>query len=352
MLMKKQTPKIDSYCNDLITVIVPVYNDTAENLKACLVSICSSTYKALEIIIVDDGSEPALSEKYRLLCNKTSDNRLRYIYNSHFGAGMARQAGIKIATGTYIAFCDSDDKVDPDMYFQLALQCKKKQADAAFGLLAYTDNKKTKIFKDLTEAEYFQNDITNELIPLLLGYDRQGRIMHASVCRAIYKKEIITCYDVCFSQLCFSEDLFFNLNFLVNCNHVVTTEKLCYYYNVNTNSVTNSYNADRFDKTLLVYNSLLIWIKKYNLHQENNKSRIAAWFISQLSVIIKNEILLNPDKHIADKRLFAYINSQDVKAALKMLKIKKPFSLLIFSILMKLRQKHLLKLAIKIIYNS
>lgn len=92
--------------NDLVTVIVPVYN-VKEYLPECIESIINQTYKNLEIIIVDDGSTDGSAE----ICDKLKkkDNRVVVIHQKNRGAGMARNAGLRFANGVYIGFVDADD---------------------------------------------------------------------------------------------------------------------------------------------------------------------------------------------------------------------------------------------------
>ncbi len=95
--------------NELISVIVPVYN-VEEYLRKCLDSIISQTYINLEIILVDDGSPdncPVICDEYA-----AKDSRIKVIHKENGGLSDARNAGTKIASGEYITYIDSDDYVD------------------------------------------------------------------------------------------------------------------------------------------------------------------------------------------------------------------------------------------------
>ena len=96
----------------VISVIVPVYN-VERWLDRCVTSIVGQTYKNLEIILIDDGSTDKSSE----MCDAWSrlDNRIRVIHKANGGLSSARNAGLGIATGTRIAFVDSDDWIDSEM---------------------------------------------------------------------------------------------------------------------------------------------------------------------------------------------------------------------------------------------
>jgi glycosyltransferase involved in cell wall biosynthesis len=101
---------------ELLSVIVPVYN-TKEYLERCVNSIRNQTYTELEIILVDDGS----TDKSGSLCEKIAleDRRVRVFHKENGGSSSARNLGIKEARGNYIAFVDSDDYIEADMYAYL-----------------------------------------------------------------------------------------------------------------------------------------------------------------------------------------------------------------------------------------
>jgi len=93
-----------------ISVVIPFYNRVDWTLEA-IESALRQTHRNLEIIVVDDGSTEDISPITRLLA---VDRRLRYVHQEHSGAGTARNAGVRCATGAYIAFLDSDDRFLPN----------------------------------------------------------------------------------------------------------------------------------------------------------------------------------------------------------------------------------------------
>lgn len=96
-----------------VSVIVPVYN-AEKYLQECVGSVLSQTLSDLELILVDDGStdrSPALCDHYA-----AQDTRVKVIHKPNGRAASARNAGLRTATGEYVAFVDSDDWISPDMY--------------------------------------------------------------------------------------------------------------------------------------------------------------------------------------------------------------------------------------------
>ncbi len=100
-----------------ISVIIPVYN-TERYLSRCLDSVLSNTYDNLEVICINDGST---DNSINILDNyKVSDERVIVINQKNSGVSAARNAGLNVAKGEYIAFIDSDDWVHPQ-YFEIML---------------------------------------------------------------------------------------------------------------------------------------------------------------------------------------------------------------------------------------
>ena len=97
----------------LISVIIPIYK-VERYLNECVSSVVNQTYKNLEIILVDDGSPDGCPQ----MCDEWAkrDSRIRVIHKENGGLSDARNAGMDIATGEYVAFVDSDDYIAPTMY--------------------------------------------------------------------------------------------------------------------------------------------------------------------------------------------------------------------------------------------
>ena len=96
-----------------ISVIVPVFR-VEKYINRCVDSILAQSYKNLEIILVDDGSDDACP----LICDEymKKDKRVKVVHKNNGGLSSARNAGLAIATGDFIGFVDSDDWIHPDMY--------------------------------------------------------------------------------------------------------------------------------------------------------------------------------------------------------------------------------------------
>ena len=114
----------------VVSVVLPIYN-VEKYLNRCIKSVINQSYKNLEIILVDDGSP----DKCGKICDEyaTKDSRIVVIHKKNGGLSDARNAGLDIMHGTYVAFVDSDDWIEPDMYQKLYENIRHFNADMAFG---------------------------------------------------------------------------------------------------------------------------------------------------------------------------------------------------------------------------
>lgn len=96
-----------------LSVIIPIYN-VESYLKNCLESVINQTFGDLEIILIDDGSPDHCGE----ICDEYAkrDSRIRVLHKQNEGLPSARNDGINMATGKWIAFVDSDDWLELDIY--------------------------------------------------------------------------------------------------------------------------------------------------------------------------------------------------------------------------------------------
>ena len=129
--------------NPKVSIIVPVYKveDYLDDTVSCLLN---QTYTNLEIILVDDGSPDRCGE----MCDSYAerDKRVKVIHKANGGLSSARNAGVSVCTGSYIAFIDSDDVASVDYIEFLLLLCEKHQTDMAVCL--------TRDFQDGTQPVY------------------------------------------------------------------------------------------------------------------------------------------------------------------------------------------------------
>jgi len=113
--------------NPLVSVVIPAYNPTSSTLKEAIDSALGQTYRQLEVVIVDDGS--TVDTRWLL---GAYGGRIRYVRKANGGPASARNIGVGLARGEYIAFLDADDRWEPD---KIARQVDALQRHPAAGLV-------------------------------------------------------------------------------------------------------------------------------------------------------------------------------------------------------------------------
>ena len=112
--------------NSTISVIIPVYN-VERYLHECLDSVLSQSCSELQIILIDDGS----TDDSGMICDEyaAKDSRIAVIHQKNSGAAAAKNAGLRMATGEYLSFVDSDDYLEPGAFRHMVNLLEKSSAD-------------------------------------------------------------------------------------------------------------------------------------------------------------------------------------------------------------------------------
>ena len=142
-----------------ISIIVPVYN-VEQYINRCIDSLLGQTLKDIEIILVDDGSPdqcPQICDEYA-----RKDSRIKVIHKKNNGLGYARNSGLELATGEYIAFVDSDDYVNINMYEKLYNETINNNFDIVYcGFIVENKDKSTYEEKKKDRILQTRNEILN-----------------------------------------------------------------------------------------------------------------------------------------------------------------------------------------------
>lgn len=167
----------------VVSVIIPVYN-VATYLARCLGSVVRNTYHELEIICVDDGSTDQSLEILRRY--EEEDARIIVITKENGGVSSARNAGLRAASGDFIAFVDSDDFIHPQ-YFELLLQTQK-QTSADLVVCDYQSIKEDDRQTDFSKQQFDAATI----IPLNRKAFFQKHLYRSYVWSKLFRREIVS----------------------------------------------------------------------------------------------------------------------------------------------------------------
>ena len=232
-----------------VSVIVPVYN-VAPYLREALDSVVGQSYHNLEIIIVDDGSTDGSSE----ICDEyLSDPRVQVIHQENRGLSNARNVGLEIATGAYIAFLDSDDAFHPDFVRKMVDEIG--DADVAvcrFEVHQGTLESRGQIFPRTKEGVYNREEALRALV--------DGRI-NVSVWNKLYRRELWR--EIRFPDGHNYEDIHTTYRIFDCCERVKVLDQVLYLYRNRPGSITQVWTRKNIEDRNLAHDDLLAFVKTH-----------------------------------------------------------------------------------------
>ncbi len=218
-----------------ISVIMPVYN-VEEYLNECLDSVTQQTLKDIEIICIDDGSTDNSLKILNEYAQK--DPRIKIITKKNEGQAIARNIGIKEAQGEYVAFVDSDDFIEPDMFEKLYSKAKDNNLDLAMCKIATYDNQTGEI-KD--NVWYYMLGVFRDFEKDIFTHkDTKEFTCNISVTpyNKIYKNSLLKENDILFPEGLIFEDEKFFFDTYLRAKKVSIVDEFLYYYRVNRKGST------------------------------------------------------------------------------------------------------------------
>lgn len=222
--------------SELISVIIPIYK-VEKYLNQCIQSVVGQTYKNLEIILVDDGSPdncPSICDKWAL-----KDERIRVIHKKNGGLSDARNAGLKVAQGEYIAFIDSDDWISPDMYEKLLRVMKEERADiCACNIKSCYEEREV-----VWGCEKYTVGNSEQILKMLYDDTKYP----VSAINKLYRCECWKSLEFPVGKIC--EDAFTTYKLVHNANKIVQIPEAFYCYRIRTESImTSGFSIKKMDE--------------------------------------------------------------------------------------------------------
>ena len=252
--------------NDLITVIIPVYN-VEPYLDRCMQSILKQTYKNLEIILVDDKSK----DKSNAMCLEyLSDSRVIVEHGIGEGLSGARNSGLNIAHGKYVVFVDSDDYAELTMIENLYNCLVNNNADTAIGGFRRAVGSDIEIRENKFAGKvYFGHDsIMNNVLKKMLASDGHDHI-EMSVWKSIFSLDIIQENNLRFPDkkyLC--EDIIFDFGYFSCAQRVAMSDDTGYCYCLNGESLSQMYQKNKFERISFQASEMRRLAKEVNFDEE------------------------------------------------------------------------------------
>jgi len=281
-----------------VSIVVPVFN-VDKYLDRCLESLVAQTLRDIEIILVDDGSTDSSPD----LCDEwvKKDQRIKTIHKKNEGLGLTRNAGIAVASGEYVAYCDSDDYVESTMYESMYNYSKQNNLDVCYcnfardtdGIISYPTNspQDNLLFTKENEAR----DFLMEMIGPFPDYSSDVKYMVSS-CMAIYSNKILQDYNVRFEseRIVLSEDTIYNMDFLYHTTRVGYLKTPFYIYRYNPSSLSRTYTHKKYET---FKNLLLVMGDRLSERYEKNVYEIhyLRYIFYIYRLVVKYESIRNID---------------------------------------------------------
>lgn len=241
----------------LVSIILPVYN-AQNHLARCVGSICAQTYRNIEIIILNDGSKDQslpVCEEFR-----QKDSRILLVDKANSGVSDTRNLGLKLASGKYVEFVDSDDYLDPDFTERLVAAAEESEADfviAPYKMVIPAGASKPEQVLDKIQDELGVMSVARPPEVREYGFlpagvydkdtfalrlmDKPASYFYSVLWNKLYRRDILTGNDIQFvSEMRWAEDLVFNLRYIQYAERFVAIDKPGYYYVQNPQSICHT----------------------------------------------------------------------------------------------------------------
>lgn len=231
-----------------VSIVVPVYKVEAY-LKRCVDSLTKQTLHDIEIILVDDGSP----DRCPMMCDgfATEDERIRVVHKTNGGLSSARNAGLRVATGDYVGFVDSDDTVATDMYEKMLRVIEIEHVDFVMSDYIRVSSDGESYLKTLSipAGRYDKAAMKKEIFPQLIMGENVDYGPLLSVWHCLYRTSFLRDNGFYFDEeVRWSEDNIFSaiVGYRANSFYYMKGEGLyCYYQNPGT--ITTAYRPGAWD---------------------------------------------------------------------------------------------------------
>lgn len=313
-----------------ISIIMPCYNSSKTILES-IHSILNQTYENVELIVIDDGS----SDNTLDIINSIGDKRIRIFKQSNMGPGKARNLGIKKATGDYILFCDSDDKLDLNI-IENFLKIKEvyKFDIVLFRTQKVSNDGKILVDNKINSFTLNNNDRNNLINAIYDKFHEYNKFFgFDGVCGKFIKRDFLIKNNIFFPDYILRfEDAYFCKQIYKKCEKIRYEDILGYYYIQNPNSLCHKYNS----------NAIEMYIDALNVLSDNEQNE--NFYIKVLTTLTECEVLYFYNKNYK-KTYFEYkkefikmLNKDVFLEALKKVDFKKiPLHYKVEVILLKYR---------------
>ena len=202
----------------MISIVIPIYN-AEKTLYKTLESVAVQSYKDIEVILINDGS----NDNTEKICKEYAlkDDRFKYFYQENQGVSKARNNGIFRSKGEYITFIDADDTIDKN-YCEVLYRYSQNIDIVICDIVVEKYGEESRRFT-------MPNIVLNSTESLNQLFIRKN--INSGPCGKLIRKEILN--NICFPELVTYEDIIFNMKLFDKANRVYVLNKTQYHYEQN-----------------------------------------------------------------------------------------------------------------------
>lgn len=264
--------------NPKISIIIPVYN-VEKYLQYCLDSIIAQTFTDWECICVDDGSSDAsgkILDEYAV-----KDKRFVIIHKENGGVSSARNAGLDIARGEYVTFCDSDDWIEADCFEYVVGKIDKSDISLVQWGIAKNNEK-----GNVLSAEEYPDGIFN--------FESNLELFCPGIYNKLIKRSLINDNKIRFPEgIRLSEDRFFSFLCFYYSHNFLSINRIFYHYIQNSKSVTHNTNVEYIlDEKCVIDKINKILIENKEMNDNYNQFLISQKITCKCHILY---LMPNPD---------------------------------------------------------
>lgn len=238
---------------DLISIVVPVYN-SEKYLEECLNSLCSQTYKNIEIICVNDGSTDSSADILKRIAEK--DSRVKIVSQENAGAGAARNHGLSIAQGKYIYFFDADDIAVNNLLELAYKRAQETDADiVAFNGYTFTNDD---ISTKKTKPGYNKNVLGDS--SCVFSYKDYSEnilsIVNVVPWNKLIKTDFIKENNIHFEEISSTNDITFSAVCAAVAKKIALVDKNLMYYRLGHSGTISSTKSEKLENAIIAVESV------------------------------------------------------------------------------------------------
>ena len=274
-----------------VTVIMPVYNK-AQYINESIQSVLNQTFQNFELLIVNDGSTDDSEKTIQRLM--VQDQRIKYYKQENKGVAEARNVGVTMAKGEYIAFLDADD-IYKETFVEKMIEAIKDKNIAICNYDFKSDDKLRKTKWKCKEGDILVDYLYNKCVPNMNCW--------------LIKRAFILKYDLQFpTDNSWGEDQSFFIKVLCHEKDISCVNEALTIYNINMPNSLSRNSLDKLFKDIEWLNKIKQYIKEQVVDQERKKAALYAIDTYKLPALLIYRLVMN--KGLIEQRLYKEAHNQ------------------------------------------